>query len=239
VGLHGAATGAYSTKRGLDQWESEWYRASLPTPPATLLVTAAGSGREAAALVAQGYTVDALEPEPGFAARCATIPGLRAVVVADHDQLAAAVLDEAPGPAAVLSDRTYDAVIVGWGSFTHLLDPAGRIRLARAADRLTPNGAILLSFFAAGDRPLTASRAKKLGRALGARVARRRHITPGAAPDDRIVWHLGFVHSCSEAEIDALARTVERESSYEASPYGHATLVAPAPSHASQPTSRR
>lgn len=222
--LYGAAPGVYSALRGLMEWETAWYDASLPSPPATILVTAAGSGREAAALVARGYTVDALEPEPGFAAVCASVPGLRDFVTADHNQLASAVLDGISDPAAVLGGRTYDGVIIGWGSFTHLLDQAGRIRLLQAAGCLTPTGPVLLSFFAKGTRALPPSRLRSLSRAAGLRLARLRHVEPGAEAGDGIVWHLGFVHSFAEEDIEALARSVGRHADYASSPYGHATL---------------
>jgi hypothetical protein len=224
VRLYGAAPGEYAAKRGLETWEEAWYDASLPAPPATVLVTAAGSGREAAALVARGYTVDALEPEPGFAAACAALPGVRHVVASGHDELARAVLDGAGGPAVVFSGRSYDAVIIGWGSFTHVLDQTSRLRLVETASRLAPAGPVLLSFFAAGPHRPPRSRAGSLGRLAGSRVARLRRTMPGAGPDDRIFWHLGFTHSFSPDEIEVLALASGRRSDYQASPYGHATL---------------
>jgi len=38
-------------------------------------------------------------------------------------------------------------VLLGWGSFGHVLESADRLELLRACDRVTPEGPILLSIF--------------------------------------------------------------------------------------------
>jgi len=49
-------------------WEEPWFGSRLPPPPAHILVGACGTGREAVALAARGYRVDAVEPAPEFVA---------------------------------------------------------------------------------------------------------------------------------------------------------------------------
>jgi hypothetical protein len=44
-------------------------------------------------------------------------------------------------------DAAFDAVLLGWGSFGHVLERAERFELLRACDRIAPNGPILLSIF--------------------------------------------------------------------------------------------
>ena len=44
-------------------------------------------------------------------------------------------------------DARFDAVLLGWGSFGHVLREADRLELLRACDRIAPGGPILLSIF--------------------------------------------------------------------------------------------
>ena len=52
---------------GLYQAEEAWLARNLPPPPCHVLVGACGTGREAIALAARGYHVDAFEPAPAIA----------------------------------------------------------------------------------------------------------------------------------------------------------------------------
>ncbi|MBW2212243.1 MAG: hypothetical protein JRG67_14615, partial [Deltaproteobacteria bacterium] len=45
------------------------------------------------------------------------------------------------------SEATFDAVLLGWGSFGHVLQRADRLELLRACDHIAPHGPILLSIF--------------------------------------------------------------------------------------------
>ncbi len=79
VRLYDRAAGQYSGQ-SVQDWENAMFDRWLPPAPAHILVTAAGSGREARALIARGHAVDALEPTPGMAATCAAVPGIGMVV---------------------------------------------------------------------------------------------------------------------------------------------------------------
>jgi hypothetical protein len=216
---HGPSSFAGSSTQ---PWEEKMFDEWLPAPPARVLVTAAGSGREARALIARGYAVDALEPVPGMAAACAAVPGIGAVVQATHEDLARAVAGGG-GPAAPLGDRRYDAVLVGWGSFTHVLSRHGQESLLRACDRLAPSGPILLSFFARHGGPASRSAALRAGTALGRRVAAQRRL-PARDLEVGLAWNLGFTHALTEDEIAALAEGLRRRSEMVAEPYGHAVM---------------
>jgi hypothetical protein len=221
VRLYERAPGRYGSQL-LTDWESAMFAGALPSPPARILVTAAGSGREVRALVERDYEVDALEPVPVMAATCAAIPGVGAVWTATHDDLIDAV-ERRSGPVAELADQRFDAVIVGWGSFTHVLSREGQRRLLAVCDRLAPRGPILLSFFAQGEGLSRRVRAFEAGARLGRRLAARR----GSAPKELqigFVWHLGFTHAFTPDEIEALAVAVRRTAEVTMTPYGHAVL---------------
>jgi hypothetical protein len=206
----------------LKDWESLMLDRWLPKPPARVLVTAAGSGREARALIARGYAVDALEPVPGMAAACAAVPGIGVVVQATHEDLARAV-GGGGGPAAPLSDRRYDAVLVGWGSFPHVLSRDGQLRLLATCDRLTPSGPILLSFFARVRTPDERLRAFGAGVSVGRRLAASRGGMPKEF-DIGFAWNVGFTHPSTADEIGVLASSLDRVAETVLTPYGHAVL---------------
>jgi hypothetical protein len=119
--------------RPLFPWEVEWFDALLPPPPARILVAGAGAGAEVVALRARGYAVAATEPVERLARQCAEV-GARPVWPLDHEAL------------GTLAGERFDAVLLGWGSLTHVLTPAGRQRTLEAAAALT-SGPILASFW--------------------------------------------------------------------------------------------
>ena len=224
VTLYGSLLNASSQRHGLWDWESRWFAARLPAAPARVLVGGAGAGRESLPLGDLGYQVDGLEPAPSLCASLAQALGpARLAVCASYEDLARAVLDGAGGPAAPLVGQRYDAVILGWGSFTHVLVEDERRRTIQACARLT-DGPILASFWMrdqAADADSSA-RAARLGRALGQRLGRLR-LGDGAPPGEKSA----FGHAYERAEVEALARAAGREVIWEGASgvYPHATFV--------------
>lgn len=209
--------------RGLFDWERAWF-AGLP--PGRLLVGGAGAGREVRALRALGHAVDALEPVPTL--RGALIEaGAAQVAVADYGALADAVLDRATGPAATL-EGPYAAVLLGWGSLTHVLGTAERARLLRACHALCPAGPILASFWLTGSPHAQApSRAARLGRRLGRAAGRLRGHPPAPATRQFTRW-AGFGACLTPAEVEALGLAVGRCTQWgPPGPYPHVTWAAP------------
>ena len=223
--LYDAAPGMYATKTGLMDWERTWYERDLPPAPAHILLGAAGSGRELAALLAGGYTVDAFEPVVAMASACRAVAEDVEVLTCDYEEFCAAVLDGASGPAAVFAGRTYDAVILGWGSLTNVLRDEDRGRLFEAAAHVAQEGPILASFFlrsaATADRPPT--RAARAGAWLGRPLGRWRGIVPLNEPCG-LFWHLGLTHLFAPEEIAALAAAIGRTATCHTDGYGHATF---------------
>lgn len=221
------------TSRGLFPWERAWYEQRLPPAPARILLGAAGSGREAKALAEIGYHVDAFEPGRRAAALCREAIGNRGrALVGRYEELTAAVLDDVGTSLEPIAHERYDAVILGWGSFSHILDTAEQLRVLQAAARLSPTGPILASFWL--KRPQTpTSRALGVGRAVGRSIAGLRGGQRPDAPLDAAAWTLIFAHSYRRERIEELAQAIRRiaiwrerdelgEQNYN---YPHATFV--------------
>ena len=224
--LYEVAPVSYAPERGLFDWERDWYDAALPPAPARVLVTAAGAGREVAALLARGYVVDAFEPVPRLASACAALPRFGTVVVADHDDFVRAACGDGGGPAAPLGARAYDAVVVGWGSLAHLLTARDRVALLRACRAVSPRGPILASFFTARAEPPPGLRGRA-ARAAGGGLRRLRRLPPPPRGVS-LLWHAGFRRCSTRDEIEELAAALDERLTVAMEPYGHATFGQPA-----------
>jgi hypothetical protein len=224
---------AAAPRSGLFLWERDWFARRLPPAPARLLVGGAGDGREAVALQSLGYLVDAFDPAARAAAACAARLGARARVAAcRYEDLSRAVLEpgDLASPAAPFASERYAAILLGWGSLTHVLEAAEQERLLAACDRLCPEGPILASFWLRStDEEPAPGRAERAGRALGRALGRLR----GAEPADgmRFGWWFGFAHAFGRAELEALAARAGRRVLWEeaAGGYPHVTMLRPPP----------
>jgi len=132
---------------GLYEWEQRWFERRLPAPPASILIGAAGAGREASALRQLGYHVHAFEPSAAAFRLCQIEVGSGLVDQASYQDLIATVLHGKSTRLRLASEATFDAVLLGWGSFGHVLQRADRLELLRACDHIAPHGPILLSIF--------------------------------------------------------------------------------------------
>ena len=74
IDLYDASFLPENDHHGLYPWETDWFERRLPSPPASILIGAAGGGREAAALRDLGYQVRAFEPSAS-AFRRGAFPG--------------------------------------------------------------------------------------------------------------------------------------------------------------------
>lgn len=214
-------------RRALFGWEQEWLSERLPPVPARVLVGAAGGGREVAALVRAGYEVDAFEPCGLLVGRCADLLREGGVAVQGHyEELARAVLEgKRDTPLGQLAFERYEAVLLGWGSLSHLLDPERRRRLIEACHKLTPSGPILTSFW-------SSERATEWGdgqQGLGVQSGMA-GTGSGEAPSGRpIVFRPWFGAACflDRKELRRLASTVGRPLIWEERPgaFPHVTLL--------------
>ena len=199
----------YRAAGELFDWEDRWFAERLPPAPARVLVGACGSGREVLALLAAGYEVHGFEPAGSLLALARGRAG-EATLWQDSYETWLERKDE----------PDYDAVLLGWGSISHVLEATTRRALIRQAAQVCPTGPILLSYWARSTSP-GAARARKIGARLGARLG------AGPALGDAYRPNIGFVHMFSRAELGDLGASAGRSICVEGEPsdYPHATLL--------------
>ncbi|MGB5702860.1 MAG: hypothetical protein WBM48_08590 [Polyangiales bacterium] len=155
IELYDASFRAENDHHGLYAWETQWFERRLPSPPASILIGAAGAGREASALRELGYQVRAFEPSASAFRLCALTLGAELVDRASYQDFVGTVLRGESTPLRLTRETTFDAMLLGWGSFGHVLRRSDRLELLRASDRLVPEGPILLSLFEPAVRAVT------------------------------------------------------------------------------------
>jgi hypothetical protein len=159
---------------GLFAFERGAIEEHFPPPPASILVGACGGGRELFALVERGYHIAAAyDPVATFVEALREDPRLfdlkARTCVGPHQAIESMV------PVTDLRRRgnPIDAVIIGWGSYTHILGAERRVEFLRALRKLCPHGPVLVSFFvqmgSESERPRRFR--SKLRRLLGTTVA--------------------------------------------------------------------
>lgn len=185
--------GSSILNKGLFLWEEEVIKKFFPKPPARILVGACGAGRELLALGNQGYSLTAFEPLNVFA-KCAqvSIPkeNLLAFSISTYEDLVSGKLKE------IESFAPYDAVILGWGSFTHILDQNIQKMLLEKVRKLCPAGPILLSWLKA----TYAGPKTKIFRRMLTRIGFKE-----ALDRDQYSFGRGFCHTFTRDEIFDLA----------------------------------
>jgi hypothetical protein len=229
IRLYDASFVHYTPAEGLRAWEQSWFAAYLPPAPARILIAGAGSGREVAPLLASGYSVDAFDAVPRYAADCAAIAGIGLARCTDFDGFERELLQPEASDGAGFAAAPYDAVILGWCSLDHVLLHADRERLVQAACAAAPSGPILASFHAKecegtealGAPGLAGELGERIGRLL--RAARKLSGTPVKA---KLFWDGGFVHYSTREEIEALAASVGRRTVWETDVHGRAVFLA-------------
>jgi len=128
---------AYNAQ-GLFDWEERVVREFFPTE-GTVLVTSAGGGREVHALLQLGYRVVATECVGFLAALLARSIGR---------QGGRAIALHASPDSVPREHGPFDAVVVGWGAYTHIVGSERRISFLRKIREVSAPGApILLSYW--------------------------------------------------------------------------------------------
>ena len=226
IALYNRAPQRYLSMELFD-WEREWFAKRLPAAPARILVGAAGSGRESMALAAQGYQIDAFEPAPKMMQLCHDLlPAPHRVVQATYEDFWRAVLDRQHNAMSPMAGGGYDAVILGWGSVSHVLQPTDRIRLIQAASKVAPRGPVLVSYRTDAHLGLLQGPGHRLGRVLAKPIGRFRPRVPFDTRSIRFSTQLGFGAFLSVEEIENIAKIVQRLLLWEEKPsFPHFTLV--------------
>jgi hypothetical protein len=192
---------------GLSAWERAAVEAHFP-PGGRVAVTGAGGGREVLALLELGYDATGFEPHGGLAEAGRALLERRG----HPDRLHVAERDRFPPGAG-----PYDAVLVGWGSYTLIPGRARRIAFLRQVRAALPDDApVLLSFFTRAEA----------GRAVDvifpvARVVRR--LRRAEPPERGDLLTPNFGHAFERAEIESELRASGFELvDFAEQPYGHA-----------------
>jgi hypothetical protein len=197
------ATSAYRAdspdfRRELFSWERRAVRDFFPGPPARVLLGGAGGGREAYALIEMGYTVLAFDPASELAASMkekarVMHPGKLDAYCAAYEDLP---LMPAPssegGPVDLRTLPTFDAAILGWCSFSHLIEDSARVAALAGFAALT-SGPILVSYFSDQAQVMRAPTGGGLINAL-----RRRAFRRGAS---MFTTAIGYARLLTEAEV--------------------------------------
>lgn len=213
-GLFYLTTMVYNAKKGnenkgLFEWESEWFENDLPDPPARLLVGGAGAGREVKVLIKKGYYIVAFDPAARYVEKAKqenTEKNCLAYLTGSYEDL----LNEHSGNStmnqAVHTYGPYDAVILGWGSFTHISETHMRVALLQKLKQLCPQGPVLISFWMRENSEATGrKKAFKLGYRIGHHFNKRgEKMTDLPSEGDDITLHAGYGHFFSMPEIKQL-----------------------------------
>jgi hypothetical protein len=141
--------------KGLFPYEERAISQHFPSPPGTVLVGAAGGGREALALARQGYRVVAFEPARPLAASLAQVcDGLpiESLNGRYEDLPFVSSLSNPPTSIDLRSRAPFSAAILGWASLSHLRSDHQCIGTLRQFGELT-RGPILVSYFPSSGGP--------------------------------------------------------------------------------------
>lgn len=195
-------------RSGLFRFERESIADHFPPSPSTILIVAAGGGRETLALAKDGYSVTGWECVPQLVAVAQKL--LKDSELDSQVKLASA--DECPS-----SETIFDAAIVGWAAYTHIRGRSTRVAMLRQlASQLHPGAPLLLSFYAKE----TSQRDFKKTAAVANTLSLFTRGDKVEVGDD---FQSTFVHYFGEDEIrhefDSAGFDVV---SYDAKPYGHA-----------------
>lgn len=219
--------GGHRFQAGLFSWEKRVIDGDRFPKGGRALVGAAGAGREAMALVERGFDVVAFDPCAPFveAARRVAPPDRAAVVHASYADLVDAAAGRGGPLAEVVSGPPFDAVVLGWGSLSHVMPARSRLALLRAVRALAPRAPVLASFALEPDR---ASPTPGKGRVRdGLRRAFRALNAPGLSEQgDHFFPNTGFFSYLGGDEVVRLAWEAGYEVPvFEETPYAHALFV--------------
>jgi hypothetical protein len=194
-------------KQGLSVWEERVVERDF-SACRTLLVAAAGGGREVLALRRLGYEVHGFEADPGLV-RVANGLLEREGMVPDIQQ---APWDHCPD-----IEGTYAGIIVGWGAYMLIRGRGRRIAFLRELrERVTPGAPILLSFYSIPKDTRYFRVIARIGNSL-ARVLRRDPVQVG----DCLAPNYTHFFTKERAESELVAGGFEPVS-FEHLEYGHA-----------------
>lgn len=227
--------GGHRFQSGLFAWEKRVFDSALFPRSGRVLLGAAGAGRELVALLDRGYSVVAFDPCEAFVLAARRVAAAATVVHASYGDLTRAAF-AGSGPLAFLTaGPAFDAVVLGWGSLSHVLPSSERAALFKALRSIAPSAVVLVSFALQPDSaPLSGSKGR-------VRDALRRLFSAVGAPGpseagDHFYPDGGFFSNLGSDEIVSIARSAGYEVAlFEEGPYPHAVLAPPGSTSSAPP----
>jgi hypothetical protein len=219
--------GGYRFRSGLFPWEQKAFDSPLFPRSGRVLVGAAGAGRELVALVERGFDVVAFDPCAPFAdaARGVADAAKSTVIHASYGDLVDAAEGRGGPLAEAVAGAPFDAVVLGWGSLSHVLPSTARASLLRAVRTLAPHAPVLTSFAIvpdSGGEPESKGRVRDTLR----RAFKALHAPGVSEAGDHFFVDGGFFTYLGSDEIVRLAWAAGYEVAHFAdTPYAHAILV--------------
>ncbi|MDD4932949.1 MAG: hypothetical protein PHO89_05720 [Methylacidiphilaceae bacterium] len=194
---------------GLQPWEEQALAAYFRSG-SSLLVAAAGGGREPVALARMGYRVDGFDSTPEL------VENYRRLMA--RERLPGKVCSAESGAVPDDIDPRYDGLLIGWGGYMHIPGRRNRVRFLNALRRhVAPGAPLLLSFFCRSER----SRRMDAIYAVARCLRRLRRSPHPVEYGDGLAGT--FDHYFTESEIRAeLAEGGFELLDYRETPYGHA-----------------
>lgn len=190
---------------GLLDWERELLAPPFPAR-GRVLIGGAGGGREAIALLERGYDVYAFDP-----AEALVRAGAPAVAASGGTLVHASYADvvrAAEHPSSRLQAafaEPVDGVLLGWGSFSLLVNDDERRALLRALRVLAPQAPVALSFDEIVEPESSESGVARLRTALR-RVYRARGAPGYTGERMRYAPWAGIIRESSPGEVETVAR---------------------------------
>lgn len=197
---------------GLWAWEASAVDRFFPNCQ-SILIAAAGGGREIIALVKRGFEVDAFDCSSHFVESCQQL--LRGEGI--EAGLFLALPDSVPEHL-----KAYDGIIVGWGAYMHIAGQENRVRFLTALHGyMREGGSLLVSFLTRAPNSHEAKLVFGIARTIRWLRRRRDDVELG----DSLFG--SFNHTFTRTEIEReLGEGGFKLQFYAEQPYGHAVGTA-------------
>jgi hypothetical protein len=138
--------------RGLFDWEKKLFTREEFPRQGNILVTAAGGGREVQWFIERGYQVTGFDPASAFVSSWNLSNPHNQMLQASYQDLYREDF---------LSGQSFDAIVLGWGSLSHLLEEEQRRSLLRSLRARYPTSPVALSFLTSCDKDATRAPGKE------------------------------------------------------------------------------
>lgn len=220
-------------QESLFEWEKKWFEQYLGPGVDKLLIGGAGAGREVKYFLEQNKEIVAFDGSPRLARlgkkKYSDTSTCVFLSLTYEDLFYATSSDAAKGRGLVMDMGPYDAVLLGWGSFTHLTTHTDRVALLSFLREICPSGPVLLSFWMADSQEdvIRSGQADRLGRRLGAVIAGAGDKWQAERRWDKVSCLGGFGHYFTEEEIRQISQDAGYKVAYLSTSGGkpHATLT--------------